>query len=76
MVVGYVFSRVGLLGPFVAVLWIPLVGAAKMWTLFDPREQDFDYPLVIAPTIAILLLLVVLGIAALATYYYKTRFSR
>lgn len=76
IVVGFVFSRVGLLGPFVVVLWIPLVGVATMWILFDSREQDFEYPSVIAPTVAILLLLVVPGIAALATYYYKTRFNR
>jgi len=38
LVVGFVFSRVGLLGPFVAALWIPLVGVTTMWILFDSRE--------------------------------------
>jgi len=76
LVVGLVSSRVGLLGPFVAVLWIPLVGVATMWILFDSREQGFEYPSVIALTVAILLLLVFPGIAALATYYYKTRIQQ
>jgi len=30
LVVGFVFSRVGLLGLFVATLWIPLVGVTTM----------------------------------------------
>ena len=73
LVIAFVVSRVGLLGPLLAVIWIPFVGVVTMWILFDSREQGFKYPSVIALTVAILLLLVVPGIAALATYYYKTR---
>lgn len=73
LVIGLVSSRVGLLGPLAAVLWIPFIGVATIWILFDSREQGFKYPSVVALTVAILLLLIIPGIAALATYYYKTR---
>ena len=73
LVIGLVSSRVGLLGPLAAVLWIPFIGVATIWILFDSREQGFKYPSVVALTVAILLLLIIPGIAALTTYYYKTR---
>lgn len=71
--VGFLSSRVGLLGPLAVILWIPFIGAATIWILFDAREQGFNYPSVVALTVAILLLLIFPGIVALATYYYKTR---
>lgn len=73
LVIGLVSSRVGLLGPLAAVLWIPFMGVATIWILFDSREQGFKYPSVVALTVAILLFLIIPGIVALATYYYKTR---
>lgn len=73
LVIGLVSLRVGLLGPLAAVLWIPFIGVATIWILFDSREQGFKYPSVVALTVAILLFLIIPGIAALATYYYKTR---
>lgn len=68
LAIAFVVSRVGVLGPVVAVVWILFVGVVPMWILFDSREQGFEYPSVIALTVAILLLPVVPGIAALATY--------
>ncbi|AFZ72527.1 hypothetical protein [Natronobacterium gregoryi] len=75
LVAAVLYGRLGFafFGPLAALLWIPFVGIATIWILFDSRERGFEYPSVVALTVAILLLTTLPGIAALATYYYYTR---
>ncbi|AEM58145.1 hypothetical protein HISP_13020 [Haloarcula hispanica N601] len=69
-------ARYGLLGPLAAVAWFPFVGVSTIWVLFDAQEQGFENPAIVALMVAILLLVVFPGLAALLTYYYKTRIQR
>ncbi|SDQ92060.1 hypothetical protein [Natronobacterium texcoconense] len=73
----FLYVRLGFtfIGPLAAILWVPFIGVATVWILFDSREQGFKYPSIVALTVAILLLTILPGIAALAAYYYFTRFQ-
>ncbi|APW97378.1 hypothetical protein CHINAEXTREME_06165 [Halobiforma lacisalsi AJ5] len=73
----FLYVRLGFtfIGPLAAILWVPFIGVATVWILFDSQKQGFKHPSIVALTVAILLVAILPGIAALAAYYYFTRFQ-